>query len=245
MCTLTYKPCEAGFTIMSSRDEDPTRGLMLPPHYRPDVEAIGPADQKSGGTWLLTSKRGFTLNLMNGGFVKHERKATYRHSRGHVIADFLRLGGVDAFLTDYNFTELEPFTLVVIRHEPTELHSIVWDGNNVWHVEHDAAMPRIWSSSTLYDEDAKAMRQAWYEEHLANLNRQAVVPHEAHDPLHQLLNFHYTGGSEAPAHLRIKMVREAGPQTIALVGVHYCQKSWRMYYHDLLRDNEQRISLLD
>jgi uncharacterized protein with NRDE domain len=227
---------------------------MLPPFLRRDVPAIGPADEKSGGTWLVTSQLGYTLNLMNGGFEKHERRPWYRHSRGWVVLDFLKHGSVEAFLDGYDFKDLEPFTLVVVRHHPREVHSIVWDGYEVWHLQHDASEPKIWSSSTLYNLAQRQQREAWFQAHLAEAeakveSREDLAPCDEeialHDPLQMLLDFHQTGGGEeADPATRILMERQQGPRTIAHVGVHYCGQAWRMYYHDLLSATEQRIALM-
>ncbi|MBK9698563.1 MAG: hypothetical protein IPO79_00440 [Flavobacteriales bacterium] len=67
MCTLTYLPHPGGFVMASSRDESRYRGGMGLPVQDTTLRACYPVDERSGGTWILTSADGYSLNLLNGG----------------------------------------------------------------------------------------------------------------------------------------------------------------------------------
>jgi hypothetical protein len=61
---------------------------------------------------------------------------------------------------------IEPFTLVVVSWENSLcLYEFVWDGDHR-HFRQMDLKPVIWSSSTLYDDRMKQMRENWFEDWL-------------------------------------------------------------------------------
>lgn len=169
MCTVTYLPdTDLAFTLTHNRDEHFTRGVAFPPskHSIANEQVIFPVDIDAGGTWVAAGQH-YVLCLLNGGFVRHERQLPYRHSRGKVIPDFFLFKDVRHFLSEYNFSNLEPFTLIIVDDILTLLHEIVFDGSKVHHTLSARNQAHIWSSTTLYTVSQIAARRQFFERFLA------------------------------------------------------------------------------
>ena len=113
-----------------------------------------PRDPQAGGTWIASTDENYTLCLLNGAFKKHQWDPPYRLSRGLVLLDFFKYNDPNKFRTAYNFSDVEPFTLLIIgsvSNNSTE--ELRWDGQKIHHTELDPAKPFIKSSVTLYDDD--------------------------------------------------------------------------------------------
>lgn len=237
MCTLTYLPSDGGFAMVSSRDEMRARGPMEPPVHDRDRGALYPVDVRSGGTWLLTATSGFTVNLLNGGYERHAPGGPYRHSRGLVPLLFAEAGGIDAFLSTFDPRGIEPFTLVVVTHARRSITELVWTGERMDRNERDPELPRIWSSSTLYDATTRDMRAGWFHE--------VTRAQAQRSPIEVLFDFHRDGGRGlAPQDRTIHMSRPHGPETVALVGVVHDRTEWTLRYHDLVRAEHRIIRLI-
>ena len=236
MCTLTYLPWADGFAVASNRDESRARGGMRPPVFDAQRDAWYPMDDHAGGTWLLTAPDRFSLNLMNGGHETHQRTPPYRHSRGIVPLRYAEDGGTEAFMEHFDFAGIEPFTLVIFHHAPRKVEAIVWTGSMVDRMDYPADQPQLWSSSTLYDAPARAMRRQWFAEAVERMG-------EARD-LEQLLEFHrHGGGHNSDPSKRILMERPGGLGTVCTAGVEYKADGARMYFHDLVAGREQWSTL--
>jgi uncharacterized protein with NRDE domain len=240
MCTLTYIPQENGFVIGNSRDVEAERGNAVPPKQYTLADgsfAIYPKDQQSGGTWFATSEKGFTVCLLNGGFEKHIRKSNYAKSRGNIPLDFLAIGNIEAFINEYNFAGIEPFTLVVFNHNTKAISDLVWTGNEL--VRHDYLNnePLIWSSSTLYNLADRAERANWFKQHLQYTQYQT-------DKLEVLKKFHFEGGASNPNEaVRIKSFRTNGPITVSISLLQFSDSEWVMHYDNLLDTKNQLVRL--
>ncbi|WP_248723772.1 NRDE family protein [Seonamhaeicola sp. ML3] len=166
MCTVTISPIDNnGFVLTSNRDEAPNRKSLSPEFY--DVEGVKtlfPKDELSGGTWIGVSEKNRLVCVLNGGFIIHERKAEYRKSRGIVAKDFMVADDVFSFIKTYDLEDVEPFTIVIADWNiQLKFIELVWDGNK----KHIAELPlesKLWSSSTLYDEEMKIERQQWFKD---------------------------------------------------------------------------------
>jgi hypothetical protein len=237
MCTLTYLPVADGFAMLSSRDEMRGRGAMRDPVQDELRKAIYPVDEQSGGTWMLTSAKGFSLNLLNGGHERHVRKEPYRHSRGLVPLMFAEAGSLAVFLDRFDPLGVEPFTLVVVEHSPVRVMQLVWTGAQLDIEERSPTEPAIWSSSTLYNTHVRHQRTAWFTSFLAEPMNGT--------PMEKLMRFHREGGVDrAPLAERIRMRRTDGPETVCLAGIEYDAKAWRFVFHDLVRDRERRMRMI-
>ena len=163
MCTVVYIPNKAASYFASLRDENPARATAIAPVLNSEnsVKYISPVDSLAGGTWVGLSEFGNVIILLNGAFEKQERKAFYRKSRGLVVSELLRaeIPLVDWELMDME--DIEPYTLIV--YIDGKLFQLVWDGEKKTRMMLDESKPQIWSSSTLYDVDAKKYRAELFE----------------------------------------------------------------------------------
>lgn len=149
--------------LTSNRDEAPGRETFPPKIYEEEGgKLLYPKDAVAGGTWIGVSDKKRIVCLMNGGFVAHERKAFYGKSRGLVVKELLKTQDLKREIENYNFTEIEPFTAILVTWETeVQLFQLVWDGQNQ-HFSEEPLVPRIWSSSPLYTENLKLKREQWF-----------------------------------------------------------------------------------
>ncbi|WP_406682969.1 NRDE family protein [Seonamhaeicola sp. MEBiC1930] len=166
MCTVTIFPKNNnGFVLTSNRDEAPNRVSVVPEFYNVDnVKTLFPKDEQSGGTWIGVSEKNRLICVLNGGFKLHERKAAYRKSRGVVAKDFMVSTSILSTIKVYDLEGIEPFTMVIADWDrDLQFIELVWDGIEK-HVSELPLEPKLWSSTTLYNEDMKAERQQWFKE---------------------------------------------------------------------------------
>ena len=163
MCTVTLIPLSNNnFILGSNRDEAPNRIALLPEFYNyKNINLLYPKDKQSEGSWIGLSERKRLICLLNGAFKIHKRQEKYRHSRGIVVKDFL----VAPKLKD-----IEPFTLVIVDWEDgLDFFEFVWDGEQKYFKQLPLE-PRIWSSSTLYNDAMKKERQQWFKDYIEGNN---------------------------------------------------------------------------
>ena len=169
MCTVTFLPLENNdFILTSNRDESPMRKTIPPKKYDENgVELTYPKDELAGGTWIGLSEKNRLVCLLNGGFKKHERNEYYRLSRGVIVKEILTSDDAVAHINNYNFDEIEPFTIVLVDwNNQLETYELVWDGTEK-HFKKLNQEPHIWSSSTLYTEEMKQLRKNWFADWLS------------------------------------------------------------------------------
>ncbi|WP_166387969.1 NRDE family protein [Polaribacter sp. 11A2H] len=172
MCTVSYLPLgDNDFILTSNRDETPLRNTIPPQKYVENgVELTYPKDQLAGGTWIGLSDKSRLVCLLNGGFKIHTRKSSYKMSRGIIVKNILSADNGVVYINNFDFTEIEPFTLVLVDWKnDLETYELVWDGT-VKHFNKLPQEPKIWSSSTLYTEEMKEMRQVWFSNWLLDNN---------------------------------------------------------------------------
>lgn len=238
MCTLTYIPTPGtGFILTSNRDESVLRLPALPPLvYRHNgLDVLYPKDTQAGGTWLAVAENGFTLCLLNGAFVKHIHQPPYKHSRGLVVTDFFTYNDVPAFVKGYDFSGIEPFTLVLIESSKTlTVHEVRWDGAKVFYTTQLPDRCHIWSSAMLYEPEVIEEREKWFEKFL--------VSHPNPSP-DEMLFFHHFGGGDNTAN-RVLMNRNNQLKTISITSVvrHMFQVN---LHHENLLTGEKNISALN
>ena len=164
MCTVTYLPLgNNDFILTSNRDETPLRNTIPPHKYIENgVELTYPKDELAGGTWIGLSDKKRLVCLLNGGFEKHIRKSSYKMSRGIIVKNILSADDGVSFINNFDFKEIEPFTLILVDwNNQLEAYDLVWDGTTK-HFNKLLQEPKIWSSSTLYTEEMKALRKDWF-----------------------------------------------------------------------------------
>lgn len=183
MCTVTYLPiADNQFILTSNRDETPLRKTIPPKKYVEDgVTLTYPKDEIAGGTWIGVSSKNRVVCLLNGGFVNHKRKLPYKMSRGIIVKNILIADNAIAFINEFDFTNIEPFTLILIDWDVKLVtYELVWDGVKK-HFKPLAQEPKIWSSSPLYTPEMKAEREMWFTNWLENNKK---------DSLKNILEFH-------------------------------------------------------
>ena len=186
MCTVTLIPIgNNNFVLTSNRDEAPHRTTLSPDFYEVNkTKLLFPKDKVAGGSWIGVSDKKRVLCVLNGGYDKHERKASYRMSRGVVMRDLLITENLDKAIHDYNFEGIEPFTLVIVEWSSAiQFKELVWDGNNK-HFSSLPFEPKIWSSSTLYNDSMKKERLQWFQD----FNKEHSLSSNA------IMEFHKTAG---------------------------------------------------
>jgi hypothetical protein len=234
MCTVTFLPQgERGFTLTSNRDEKRTRPLAkLPRRYHLDTGmAVFPKDPQASGTWIAMGSNHLNLCLLNGAFKKHISRPPYRRSRGLVLLDFFAYGTATEFISRYNFTGIEPFTLLVLQNaDKLSLVEIRWDGTNIHLLPKDATRAHIWSSATLYPLPVRVQREQWFAHFLAT-----TVDATAAD----ILRFHRFTGSEDSRNA-LCMNRDNELQTVSITSIRASDKGEQvMTYQDLVRETNQ------
>lgn len=229
MCTVTLLPLTKNdFVLISNRDEAPSRVSKSPDFYNhKGKQLLFPKDIESDGTWIGVSELNRLICLLNGGFEIHERKPEYRQSRGVVVKDLLVCDHLNSAIEDYNFYNIEPFTMVLVDWDINKMafYELVWDG----HMKHFKSLekrPHIWSSSTLYNTKMREERELWFQE----FKKENKLNPET------LYNFHQTAGN-GNLDYGVIMNRQY-VKTTSITRVFKNQNSLSMDYRDL-NTNEQ------
>lgn len=188
MCTISLVPHPEsfnGFILTSNRDEAVGRKTLPPAKekYR-GKKLYFPKDSVAGGTWIGVSENKRCVCLMNGAEKPHERKSSYRESRGVVVKDFLVAEELSSLLKIYDFQGIEAFTMIIVNwQKKLEFYEIIWNELEL-KISNLALKEYIWSSSPLYSEKAKALRKKWFRK----------LKEAEGFSAKSLLNFHHTAG---------------------------------------------------
>lgn len=162
MCTVTYIPTSKGAYLTSNRDESTQRGhALLPDQYvRNGIRLIYPQDRDATGSWIAMKENGDAAVLLNGAFIRHERKTDYCKSRGLIFLEIMANNNPYEVFSAINLDAIEPFTLVLVSGK--QLFECRWDGYKKHQSLLNASRPHIWSSVTLYDNEAAKQRKRWF-----------------------------------------------------------------------------------
>jgi hypothetical protein len=231
MCVLTYLPTPAGFILTNNRDEHLSRPRAVPPraYVLHGQTLYFPKDPRAGGTWLAATP-GRAACLLNGAFRPHEPRPPYRHSRGRVVPDLFGYPSADAFAQTYDFSNLEPFTLVVFdARDGLKINEMRWNGERLFFVEIAPNEPRIWSSVTLYSPAVVAAREGWFRDW------QRQHPQFEAEAIWQ---FHHTAHGDRRNDL--VMERPNGLLTFSVMQVEQTGAHLRLAYEDLQTDEAWR-----
>lgn len=169
MCTVTFVSTENQYIITSNRDEAPSRSASE--ICKTDKGIIFPKDKKAGGTWFAVNKNGNAIVLLNGAFIKHSRKDSYRKSRGIIVLESIEKEKITEHLETISLENIEPFTLIIF--EENRLFEFRWDEKQKFLKELNTSENHIWSSATLYDENAQLKRKNWFENFMENHEKNA------------------------------------------------------------------------
>jgi uncharacterized protein with NRDE domain len=229
MCLLTYIPyANGGFVVTSNRDEHINRKRALAPKRLKvaDKELICPIDPVSKGTWIGTSSC-YTVVLLNGGLEKHIATPPYKMSRGQVVLECIKYNKPIEFYEQFDFSGFEPFTLVIFyNNQQSPILEIVWTGTEKIKTEIDNTQTRIWSSSTLYNREARQKREAWFTDFLTE-NKDEISADD-------LLELHHCGGSTDKEN-GFLMARENGIRTVSMTQIELKENTKMIQYNDLVQ----------
>ena len=236
MCTVTFLPVDSfQFILTSNRDESPDRKRAIAPqeYYNNNQKIIFPKDGEAGGTWIATSETHFTLCLLNGAFEFHHHHPPYKLSRGLMLLDFFKFSAAGDFEKKYDFSGIEPFTLLIIDHnKEIKITEIRWDENEKLFISNkDPLTPHIWSSATLYSKQTIMEREKWFGQWLENNKNYEIE---------DILRFHHFGG-DGNIYNDIMMKREK-VKTISVTSVNNKNGNIEMIYEDLLFNQTKVIA---
>lgn len=234
MCTVTYLPKKKGFILTTNRDEDKSRAakVIFPNSFEFDEEVIVfPKDPQGGGTWIASDNKGKVVCLLNGGKEKHKRKSSYKKSRGLVVLDAFGYPSAKEFINHYDFSGVEPFTLVLVDHQKgvTVLSEIIWDGEKAKISNLDNSTPRIWSSSTLYEPSVKKAREDWFSKFLK----------KGDFSVFGIRKFHRFAG-DGDIKNKLKMERDNHLGTVSITSVEFDEQGGEFTYEDLIKEKTIR-----
>lgn len=224
MCTVTYIPKENNeFILTQNRDESPNR----PAHNLEKINQNGkqllfPKDAGAGGTWIAVSDSNQLVSILNGAFDKHKHRPPYRKSRGIMALDFFDFPSAEQFFRDYNFKEIEPFTMLIYDKE--KLFDFRWDEQYKYIEELETNQSHIWASSTLYTKEARMKRKIWFEKwqkERTDFSQSAI------------LEFHRTAGDGDPEN-DLVMNRANKVRTTSITSIVKSDSQAGMYFSDLL-----------
>lgn len=188
MCTVTYFPLGGNnFVLTSNRDETPLRKTISPKEYiEKGVTLIYPKDVLAGGTWIGLSEKKRLVCLLNGAFVKHQRKEYYKMSRGLIVKMILIADNFVDFIKNFDFLGIEPFTIILVDwNKQLNTFELVWDGKTKHFIKLPQE-PRIWSSSALYNSAMKETRKNWFTDWLgknAEFDQQKILEFHKNETL--------------------------------------------------------------
>ncbi len=232
MCTVTYLPLENnGFILTSNRDENPKRKTISPRKYIEDnVELMYPKDELAEGTWIGVSEKNRIICLLNGGFVKHEKKAGYKKSRGVIVKELLKTDTPVKDIEKLDLSEIEPFTIVLIDWNTyLNVYELVWTGEQKSLIKLEKK-PHIWSSSTLYNSEMKKLRKKWFH----NWLQQNSNPTQE-----EIIRFHQ---NETIGCLETSLkIKRNNTETISTTSVEKKRKAISLNYTDYVSDTISEI----
>jgi len=233
MCTVTFLPlANANFILTSNRDEQPLRKTLSPKKYTEnDVEMLFPKDKTAGGTWIGSSSKNRLVCVLNGAYKKHIRKGIYKKSRGVIAKEILKTTNLEKHIENLHLEEIEPFTMVLIdwNNNQLNLYELIWDENKK-HFKKLKNEPKIWSSSTLYEDAIKETRKEWFKNWVANNEFTSD----------NILSFHHSeiGDKEQSVFMKRSYV-----ETVSITSVKKENSTIEMRYEDIIHNKKVCVKL--
>ena len=233
MCTVTFLPIGGSDFILTSSRDIPfgRKKALLPKKYIESKTQLWYAkDGKAGGTWMGLSANARLICLLNGAFEYHTSRAYYKKSRGLIVKELLIAKELEQALQNIDLQGVEQFTLSIVQwKQGLELKEFVWDGKKK-HLKNLPIKPTIWSSSTLYDNEVKALRQDWFRSFIEqNEFTQANI-----------LDFHHSAGIGDPF-IDVLMDRGMGG-TVSISSFQKKGTKQNLKYEDILSGKKKALS---
>ncbi len=219
MCTLTYIPLKDYRLICSNRDELAERSQCE--LIKTNSGLIYPKEPLKGGSWICSDKKR-VLVLLNGAFKKHQPDSKYTKSRGLLLLELSETENPIQLLESMDLTNVEPFTLVLI--ETNTINEARWTGVELFCKSINPKEAHIWSSCSLYTEDAIKMRANLFKNYL-----------ESKELTKESQWFFHTQKSDDLEN-GIVMKRDLGPQTISTTQILFGDDLKEFKYFDHIKD---------
>ncbi len=234
MCTLTYIPTDHGYIFTHNRDERMDRPTSKDFRKQKSGEQVlyFPQDLEAKGSWIAFSSKGKSACLLNGGSMAHARKEKYRKSRGLVVLESFDFKDTKAFYKNYNFDNIEPFTLIV--GDLYELVKIVHDENETTFEILDKTVSNIWSSTTLYTIEVRKKREQWFKNWL--LKNHSLNASQAFD-------FHRNAG-DGDHENDLVMSRWGMLKTLSITQISVAKNQASLSYHDFIQSTVDQTKIM-
>jgi hypothetical protein len=231
MCTVTFLPLSnTDFIFTSNRDEQRLRETFPPKIYKENgVEMLFPKDKVAGGTWIGVSSKKRLVCVLNGGFVKHQRKDNYGKSRGLIAKELLKEKSMRPYIENLDLLDVEPFTMIIVdwNNDALNLVELVWDENQK-HITKHKNEPKIWSSSTLYTEEVKDLRINWFQQWLIENESTSAA----------ILKFHHSEKGDKEQSI---LMKRNYVETLSITSIKKVKKKIEMYYEDLVHSEKSLV----
>ncbi|MDO5509861.1 MAG: NRDE family protein [Weeksellaceae bacterium] len=168
MCIVSlYTDYSSCFLLTHNRDEDYQRPSSNFTHHKliNNHQAEFPLDLLANGTWILTSDQ-FTTCMLNGAREVHVYQPPYTKSRGTLPMELLKHSSVDEYFSKLEAIGMQPFTQLIVSHNPLKVHILRWDGEQK-DLETVEDSRLVLSSSTLYSTKEKEMHKSVLQQNLS------------------------------------------------------------------------------
>ena len=233
MCTVTYVKTKDNFIFTTNRDEHISRAdSNFPFSQQIGKETVFfPQDPVANGSWVAVSATKLVC-VLNGGFIKHKHQPPYRRSRGLILLDRFKYDAFNDFVEAIDLDNIEPFTMIAVDFKDKEhqLFELVWDGT----VKHfrllDNQSNQIWSSSPLYPNDVKAIRQVLF--------RQADLSSED-----SVLQFHQSKPKTLAEPYQFIMKRDNGLLTMSTTQIAWTESEKMMHHISYVNQQDKTIQI--
>ena len=233
MCTVTFLPlANNNFILTSNRDEQRSRETLPPKTYVEDeVEMLFPKDKIAGGTWIGTSSKNRLICVLNGAFIKHKKKTSYKKSRGVIGKEMLKTASVLSYVDILDLNGVEPFTMVIVDWNDNDLslYELIWDEKEK-QFNKLKNEPKIWSSSTLYEESIKDLRKQWFKDWTNDNDFTSE----------RILAFHH---SEIGDKEQSILMKRSYVETVSITSVEKQNENIEMLYEDVVHSEKKFIQI--
>lgn len=233
MCTVSFIPLKDQYVITSNRDENVLRRAAFIPKQEVinGCRIIYPKDPKAGGTWFAVNQNGTVAVLLNGAFKKHIPKASYATSRGLMLLEIISHPAPVFYFKKAALDEIEPFTAIVF--EEGKLCELRWDAQIKHSRKLDSFSEYIWSSATLYSQDAVAKRAILFKKFIESGN--------AVDPA-SIIKFHSNSNDDKENGFVIN--RNNRMLTFSITQATVSPAGVTLLHHDLRANNTYEITVV-
>ncbi len=230
MCTVSFIAQNNTFFITSNRDEHISRQKAYAPKKQTinSVRVLFPQDPKAGGTWFAVNEYNQAAVLLNGGFVRHESKGPYARSRGLVLLEIIGSKNPLTVVQEMDLENIEPFTVVIFANG--KLVESRWDGSKKHFRNLNLKKSYIWSSVTLYDDEAIQNREQLFSKF--------IEEHEVVSPT-DIVEFHSNNHNDYENGFIID--RKTGLRTFSVTQAILNASETRLHHFDLLGDKRYEV----